>query len=521
MIVQKSLMNTPALLLILDGWGIGPDGVGNVLSTAALPTWQRLMKQGLTTTLAAASTEVGLPSGHQGSSEMGHLMIGAGQPVLFPQTQVQAALVNHAVGQNAAYRKVMMDCKEHNRPLHLVGLLSDRGVHAYAELAYQLLDLAKELEVPSVYIHIIADGRDTGPQELPVFLAQLRAYMERVKLGSIATVVGRYFAMDRDQRWDRVEKAYRLYTEGVGTICPAIEQYLQDYYRGVYPQELPLTDEFIPPLVCDVAGKIQAGDGVIFWNFRVDRAGELTEAFVEPGFNKFSRPYLSVNFVATTKYYDELAVPVAFEQQHIAYPLGAVLADQQLTQLRVAETEKWAYVTKVLDGYTEVTFPLEDKLLISSDKVATYDLRPEMQADAIANAIVDDLQQGRHQVIIANFANADMVAHTGNIMATQQAVEAIDRALTQIDAALQTAHGFMLITADHGNCEQMQNADTSTNANHTANRVPLCLINYHPHLVPLVESATLRAGTLMDVAPTLVHLLDVPLPTNFNTSLLC
>ncbi len=511
-------MNTPALLIILDGWGIADKGPGNALSLVDLPTIKRFERDHLHTVLAAAGEKVGLPKGHQGSSEMGHLMIGAGRQVVFPQSQIKAALDKGLVAKNAAYNEVMQYCHDQDKTLHLIGLLSDRGIHAYAELAYQLLALAKQKDVSKVMIHIIADGRDTLPTELPKFVKDLQAEIKKQDLGTIATIVGRYFAMDRDQRWDRVEKAYRLYTQNDGAKESTIDDFLSKYYKADN-QELPATDEFIRPTVFAESEPMEKGDGVIFWNFRVDRAVELAQAFTEKSFEHFKRTFPELHFVATTAYYDEIKVPVAFGQERIEEPLGEVLSKAKLKQLRLAETEKWAYVTKVFDGYQEVDYPLETKKLISSDKVATYDLKPKMQADQIAKTIVEALQSKKYDVIIANFANADMVGHTANLEATKVAVQAVDEALALIDTELEKQHGFMCITADHGNCEEMLTADGGKNGSHTDNQVPFYLVNYQPALMKRLGTAKLQTGTLSNVAPTFLDLLGIVIPSTMINSL--
>lgn len=515
-------MNSPALLLILDGWGIAPASPGNAISLARLPTFDRLDKEAVKAELEAAGEAVGLPVGHQGSSEMGHLMLGAGRPVVFPQTQVKNALVNNLVRENLVYRQVMEYCRDHHKTLHLFGLLSDRGVHAYADLCYQLLRLAKEVGVVKVAVHIVGDGRDTTPRELPVFVAQLKAVFAEIGLGQIASVVGRYYAMDRDQRWERVENAYRLYTEGVGKETTEIDQFLEQYYAEeptIDNAGLPYSDEFIPPTIFQSDLIMQPDDGVIFWNFRVDRAGEITQAFVEEKFDRFPRKKRFEHFVATTQYYDEYVGPVAFGQERVDTPLGKVLADHGIRQLRLAETEKWAYVTKVLDGYQEITFAHEQKELIPSDKVATYDLKPGMQAIPIAQAIVKHLHDRDCDVIIANIANGDMVGHTSNIAATVEAVETVDRALAMIDAELKAQQGWMLITADHGNCEHMLTKDGGKDGSHTANRVPLYLVNYHPEVSKKLMQTSLKSGTLVNVAPTFLDLLGLPVPEFMSSSL--
>lgn len=508
----------PALLLILDGWGIASPGPGNVLSLVDLPAMKRFRKDDFFTKLDAAGEGVGLPAGHQGSSEMGHLMIGAGQPVVFPQNQIKDALANQAVLKNPAYNVVMDYCYQNNKTLHLIGLLSDRGVHAYAELAYQLVAMAKTKKIQQVMIHIIADGRDTLPTELPKFVSQLQKCIQTQGVGTIATLVGRYYAMDRDQRWDRIERAYRMYTEGIADSATDIDQFLKQYYAGSNG-DLSSTDEFIPPTRFVANAQMQSGDGVIFWNFRVDRAVELTQALTEPVFTYFHRTLPTLNFVATTAYYDEIKTPVAFGQEHISNPLGKVLADAGAKQLRVAETEKWAYITKILDGYQEVEYPGETKKLLPSDKVATYDLAPQMQAAKIADTIIEALAGEQYDVIIANFANADMVAHTANLEATKLAVQAVDEALSRIDKVLQEKQGFMCITADHGNCEQMLTDSGGKHGSHTANQVPFYLVNYNPILVDKLHGKNLQSGSLINVAPTLLDLMGIVIPSHMTYSL--
>lgn len=511
-------MNNPALLIILDGWGIAANGPGNVLSLVDLPTIRRFQDDHLYTTLAAAGEKVGLPKGHQGSSEMGHLMIGAGRRVVFPQNQIKTALDQGLVVKNPVYNDVMSYCHDHDKTLHLVGLLSDRGVHAYAELAYQLLAFAKVKNVSKVMIHIIADGRDTLPTELPKFVRDLQAAIKKQGLGTIASVVGRYFAMDRDQRWDRVEKAYRLYIDNEGNNALSIDHFLSTYYASDNG-DLPATDEFIRPTLFAGAEPMREGDGVVFWNFRVDRAVELTQALTERNFNQFERTFPSLHFIATTAYYDEIKVPVAFGQERIKHPLGEFLSDAGLKQLRLAETEKWAYVTKVFDGYQETDYPLETKKLIPSDKVATYDLKPKMQAEQITKTIVEALQSNQYDVIIANFANADMVGHTANLEATKVAVRAVDDALALIDAELAKQQGFMCITADHGNCEKMLTVEGGGDGSHTDNDVPFYLVNYHPGLVKKLHNTKLQTGTLCNVAPTFLDLLGIVVPSIMINSL--
>lgn len=516
-------MNTPALLVILDGWGIAQAGPGNALSLAKTPTMDRFDKEAIKIELDAAGSGVGLPEGHQGSSEMGHLMIGAGKPVVFPQTQVKTALNNNLVKDNPKYRGVMEYCRQENKVLHLFGLLSDRGVHAYADLCYQLLRLAKEMDVPRVAVHIISDGRDTTPCELPTFVTQLENVIQEIGLGEIASLVGRYYAMDRDQRWKRVEQAYRLYTSGEGLTGGDIHSFLKTYYQGdmtIDTGGLPYTDEFIPPTIFQPDLIMKSGDGVIFWNFRIDRAVEITQAFCEGSFSNFERQYVPVKYVATTKYYDEYEGSVAFEQARVEVPLGKVLADQGISQLRVAETEKWAYVTKVLDGYQEVMWPREEKVLIPSDKVATYDLQPEMQALAIAETIVDRLQKRDVDVIIANFANADMVGHTANMSATVRGIEAVDKALALIDEELQKQQGFMCITADHGNCERMLSPTGGKDGSHTANQVPFYIVNYHPEVSKKLLQNKTNCGNLTNVAPTFLGLLGAQVPEFMSSSLI-
>ncbi|OGC82518.1 MAG: hypothetical protein A2V81_00950 [Candidatus Abawacabacteria bacterium RBG_16_42_10] len=527
-------MNTPALLIILDGFGIAPAGAGpgNAISLAKLPTLDRFQK-GLYTELQAAGEAVGLPKGHQGSSEMGHLMIGAGRTVVFPQTQIKEVLEKNEIKNNQAYRDVMEYCQKNNKTLHLFGLLSDRGVHAYAELCYQLLHMAKDMDVRSVAVHIIADGRDTLPQELPKFVAELQKVMKDTGVGKIASLIGRYYAMDRDQRIERIEKAYELYTKGRGYEAKDINEFLREYYSSsskfkvlnsklkdknlelsTQHSELPKADEFIPPVIFDKSLIMKEEDGVIFWNFRVDRAIEITQALLK----------MPLHFVATTEYYEGVKAAVAFAQEKISEPLGKILADHKVKQLRIAETEKWAYVTKVFDGYQEINFPLEDKMLIPSDKVKTYDLKPEMQAMEIAETIVEDLLNKKHEVIIANFANADMVGHTTSIPATIQGLEAMDKALAMIDQALLKAQGFMIITADHGNAEQMLTNEGKPEGTHTGSPVPLYIVNYNSDIQKRLKGASWKfkedSGTLINVAPTFLDLLGIEVPPFMTNSLL-
>ena len=502
----------PVVLMILDGWGISEQTEGNAIAQSHTPNMDRLLEQFGHSKLLCSGEAVGLPDGQQGNSEVGHLNLGAGRVVYQELTRINKAVREHTLRDNAAFQQVMDACAAQQKPLHLMGLVSPGGVHSHSDHLYGLLELAKEKQLAEVYVHCFLDGRDVGPSTGLGFVQELEEKLAQLDVGKIATVSGRYYAMDRDNRWERVEKAYQAMTQGVGVMADsAVSAVEQSYAKGE-------TDEFVLPTVVLQDGKptavIGAGDGVIFFNFRGDRAREITKAFVNKDFDGFARDYLGVSYVAMTQYEEGLDVIVAFPPQDLQHTLGQVLAENNVKQFRVAETEKYAHVTFFFNGGVEDPNPLEDRLLVPSPKVATYDLQPEMSAIAVKDHLIQAIQGGEYPFILVNFANTDMVGHTGIPEAAQKAVETVDFCVGQVAEAVQNAGGVLLITADHGNAEQMIDPVKGTpHTAHTANPVPFVVVSEQAYQV--------ADGSLQDVAPTVLKLLNIEKPNDMTgTSLI-
>lgn len=498
----------PVVLMILDGWGISAQTEGNAIAQANTKNMDALLARYGHSQLLSSGEAVGLPEGQQGNSEVGHLNLGAGRVVYQELTRINKAVREGTLQENQALQQVMSYCLQAQKPLHLMGLVSPGGVHSHSSHLYGLLELAAASGLKDVYVHCFLDGRDVGPSTGLGFVQELEDKLRQIGIGHIATVSGRYYAMDRDNRWDRVEKAYLAMTAGVGqTAACATAAVQQSYDNGE-------TDEFVLPTVIQRAdgapvATIGAGDGVIFFNFRGDRAREISKAFVQQSFTGFPRTDLGVHFVAMTQYEDDLDMAVAFPPQALPNTLGQVLAAQQIHQFRVAETEKYAHVTFFFNGGIEEPNPLEDRLLVPSPKVATYDLQPEMSAIAVKDALLEAIASGKYPFILVNFANADMVGHTGIQEAARKAVETVDGCVGEVAEAVQKAGGVLLITADHGNAEQMINPATGApHTAHTANPVPFLVVTDEPCQV--------RDGSLQDVAPTVLHLLDVEKPVEMT-----
>ena len=497
----------PVVLMILDGWGISEQTEGNAIAQSSTPNMDKLLAQFPHSQLLCSGEAVGLPDGQQGNSEVGHLNLGAGRVVYQELTRINKAVREHTLQDNAAFQQVMDACIAQQKPLHLMGLVSPGGVHSHSDHLYGLLELARDKNIPEVYVHCFLDGRDVGPSTGLGFVKELEEKLSQLGIGKIATVSGRYYAMDRDNRWERVEKAYLAMTAGIGeTAQSAVEAVQQSYDKGE-------TDEFVLPTVVQDDGKpvakIGAGDGVIFFNFRGDRAREITKAFVNKDFDGFSREYLGVNYVAMTQYEEGLDVTVAFPPQDLQNTLGQVLAAHQIKQFRVAETEKYAHVTFFFNGGVEDPNPLEDRLLVPSPKVATYDLQPEMSAIAVKEHLIQAIQSGEYPFILVNFANTDMVGHTGIPEAAQKAVETVDACVGEVAEAVQQAGGVLLITADHGNAEQMVDLVKGTpHTAHTANPVPFIAVSDRYQIV--------AEGSLQDVAPTVLKLLGIEKPADMT-----
>ena len=502
----------PTVLLILDGYGLNDKVEGNAIAMAKTPVMDRLMKEYPFVKGNASGMAVGLPEGQMGNSEVGHLNMGAGRIVYQELTRITKAIEDGDFFTNEAFVKAVANCKENGSDLHLLGLLSDGGVHSHIEHLYGLLELAKREGVTNVYVHAFLDGRDTAPASGKGFLEQLQAKMDEIGVGKIATISGRYYAMDRDNRWERVEKAYNAIVLGEGKkVTNAMEAITASYAEEVF-------DEFVIPTVVEENGTavatVKENDSVIFFNFRPDRARELTRAFCDDAFTGFERKqgYFKTNYVTFTEY--DPTIPnhvVAFHKVEIKNTFGEFLAKNGKTQLRLAETEKYAHVTFFFNGGVEEPNEGEERQLVKSPAVATYDLQPEMSALAVDDHLVDAIKGQKYDVIICNFANPDMVGHTGVQDAAIKAIETVDECIGKAVEALLEVDGQMFICADHGNAEQLIDEVTGAPFTaHTTNPVPFILINAD-------KAYTLREnGCLADIAPTLIELMGMEQPEDMT-----
>ncbi|WP_224959631.1 2,3-bisphosphoglycerate-independent phosphoglycerate mutase [Geomonas subterranea] len=497
----------PLLLMILDGWGINPEQEANAVAQAKTPNMTRLSTEYPSGQIDGSGLAVGLPSGQMGNSEVGHTNIGAGRVVYQDLTRISKSINDGDFFTNAALIDCMTKVKGGSGRLHLAGLLSDGGVHSHDTHLYALLEMAKREGVSQVFVHCLMDGRDTPPQSGGDYIGRLEREIARLGFGQIATVIGRYYAMDRDNRWDRVEKAYRAIVLGEGNPFASAEAAMkQSYADGV-------TDEFVLPSVImsggAPVGRLSDGDGFIFFNFRSDRAREITRAFTDPQFSGFQReawPKLS-SYVCMTSYDETFGLPVAFGPEDLVNIFPEVISDAGLTQLRIAETEKYAHVTFFFNGGREEAFPGEDRALIPSPKeVATYDQKPEMSAYLVTEELMKRLDEDKYDVIILNFANADMVGHTGIFSAAVQAVEAVDECVGKLVEKVRAKGGITIITADHGNAEMMQDEQGGPHTAHTCDMAPVVLVD------DTRKGVKLRTGVLADLAPTMLELLGLPQP---------
>ncbi len=491
---------TPTTLIIMDGFGLRAEADGNAVAAASTPRLDRLFAEYAHTELEASGLAVGLPEGQMGNSEVGHTNIGGGRVVFQDLPRISNAIADGSFFQNQAYLDAMQSCREKGTALHLMGLLSDGGVHSHLSHLFALLQLAKDQGLEKVYIHAFLDGRDVSPTSGADYVAQTVEKCRELGVGKIATVMGRYYAMDRDKRWDRVEQAYdaMVYGESAAYNPVPVAAVRNSYDRDV-------TDEFVEPVVCDQDGTISDNDSVIFFNFRPDRAREITRTLVDPEFNGFTRQYFPVHFVCNTEYDASMPnVQVAFPRVCVENGLGEYLSKMGLTQLRIAETEKYAHVTFFFNGGSETQFPGEDRVLVPSPKVATYDLQPEMSAEEVARQCVERIESGAYDVIILNFANCDMVGHTGVFNAAVKAVETVDECVGRVIDATLKMGGIAMVTADHGNAEQMKQADGSPMTAHTTNPVPFILVG--------AGSELRTGGKLADIAPTILDVLGLNQP---------
>ena len=493
-------MKKPLVLMILDGFGIAPKE-GNAIAAAKTPNLDRLLKENPLTQIGASGMDVGLPDGQMGNSEVGHTSIGAGRIVYQELTRITKSAQDGDMEKNEALLQAMSAAKENGKALHFMGLLSDGGVHSHNSHLYALLEMAKHLGLEKVFVHCFLDGRDVPPSSGKEYVEQLQNKLQEIGIGKVATVMGRYYAMDRDNRWERVEKAYAamVYGEGEKAACPVCA--VQNSY------EKEVTDEFVLPTVCDGAEPISAGDSVIFYNFRPDRAREITRTLVDPDFTGFERKkgFFPVHFVCMTQYDATMPnVDVAYKPQSLKNTFGEYISDKGLTQLRIAETEKYAHVTFFFNGGVEKQYPGEDRILVKSPAVATYDLQPEMSAYEVTDKMVEAVRSGKYDALILNYANCDMVGHTGVFEAAVKAVEAVDTCVGRVAEAVKEMDGCILLTADHGNADKMVDDDGTPFTAHTTNPVPFCVIN---HPCELREG-----GRLADIAPTMLKVLGLPQP---------
>lgn len=489
----------------MDGFGLRTSDMGNAIHAANHPNLTRLFADNPTTQLGASGLDVGLPDGQMGNSEVGHTNIGAGRVVYQELTRISKAIKEGTFFENEAFLGAVENCKKHDSALHIYGLMSDGGVHSHIEHIFGLLDLAKKSGLTKVFVHCFMDGRDVPPTSGIDFIRQLQEKLDDIGVGKIATIEGRYYAMDRDNRFERVSKAYAAMVYGEGAYNPDPVAAMQASY------DADVTDEFVVPVVITKGAEIKANDSIIFANFRPDRAREITRTFVDPDFSGFERRNgcFPVHYVCMTQYDATMPnVEVAFRPQSLANTFGEYIAENGLTQLRIAETEKYAHVTFFFNGGVEAPYKNEERDLIASPKVATYDMQPEMSAYLVCDKVVEEIKSGKFDVIILNYANCDMVGHTGVFDAAVKAVEAVDTCVGKTVDAILEMGGVAMITADHGNADQMLEDDgVSPFTAHSCNPVPFCVIG-HP--------CTLHEGRLADIAPTMLQVLGLPQPAEMD-----
>lgn len=501
----------PVVLAILDGFGETKKEEGNAVKAAKTPTLDAIVREYPTTMLQASGAFVGLPDGQIGNSEVGHTNIGAGRIVYQSLARINNAIEDKTFFKNEAFLEVINNCKKNSSALHLLGLLSDGGVHSHLNHVYALLKLAKKEGLNEVYIDVFTDGRDVSPNSAVSFIKELNEKIKEIGVGKIATISGRYYAMDRDNRWDRVKKAYDAIVNGVGKFEEDPLKVVEDSYKeGV-------TDEFIVPCVCLKGVSLKENDGVIFFNFRPDRARQITKALTFKDFDGFEREkgYFKVFFVCMTRYDETFKdVLVAYDAVELKNTFGEYIAKKGLKQLRIAETEKYAHVTFFFNGGKEEKFLNEDRILIKSPAVATYDLKPEMSAFEVCSEVVSKVESLEYDVIILNFANCDMVGHTGVFDACVKAVEAVDRCVLDVLNAVKKVGGVLIITADHGNAEEMVDSNGGVLTSHTTNPVIFSVL-FH-------DCKLKKEGRLCDIAPTMLKILGLEKPQEMTgKSLIC
>ena len=512
-------MYKPVVLVVLDGWGISNNSRGNVLKETELPTIAKLDTNYPMTTLQASGVSVGLFWGEPGNSEVGHMTLGAGKIIYQNLPRITLAIEDKSFFKNPELSGIMEKTKEKKSAFHIMGLVGRGSVHSYIDHIYAILEMAKEKELEEVYIHAFMDGRDSPPTSGIQVLKDLNDHIKNIGIGKIVSLCGRNWAMDRNNNWDRVEKAYRLLTEGKGEKFSDPTKCLEDSYAK------DLTDEYVEPsIITDKNGSatvIKDGDTVLFFNFREDRSRELTKAFVLPDFNSFKRTPLKIDFVTMVEYEKDLPVKVAFPPVDLSGGIGEILSEKNLKQLRIAETEKYAHVTYFFNGGKEDAWLGEDRILIPSPAVSKFDESPEMSASQITEKVLEAVEQNKYDFIVINYANADMVGHTANREACITAVRAVDKNLSQLIPAVLQKGGCLLVTADHGNIEDIQNFHTGEkNTEHTSNPVPLWFITPTNHREKAAEEIVRQqnevGGLLSDIAPTVLDLLGIDKPEDMN-----
>ncbi|MCI8272974.1 MAG: 2,3-bisphosphoglycerate-independent phosphoglycerate mutase [Clostridia bacterium] len=499
----------PVMLMILDGFGINNQGDANAAKLANTPNIDKLMKKYPTTEIYTSGLQVGLPEGQMGNSEVGHTNIGAGRIVYQELTKITKSIEDGDFFTVPEFTEAIENCKKHNSKLHILGLVSDGGVHSHIRHLYGLLEMAKRRDFENVYVHCFLDGRDTPPASGESYILQLEEKMKEKEIGKIASISGRYYAMDRDKRWERVQKCYDVLVKGEGNKANSATIAIESSYQKE------VFDEFVEPtVICNgdtPIATIEENDSVIFFNFRPDRARQITRAIVDKDFKEFETKKMNIYYVCFTNYDETMPnVEVAFKKEPIINTFGEVVSKNGLTQLRIAETEKYAHVTFFFNGGEEKQFSGEDRILVPSPKVATYDLKPEMSAYEVTQNVIDSINENKYDTIILNYANPDMVGHTGNLSAAIKAVEVIDECVGKVSDCILKHEGVLIITADHGNCEQMIDCTTGEpHTAHTTNPVPLILVSND-------ETLKVKSGKLADLAPTLLEILGINKPSEMT-----
>lgn len=502
-------MPNKVLLMILDGYGLRDNIENNAVKLAHTPNLDKYFKERPWTSLKCNGLAVGLPDGVMGNSEVGHLNIGAGRIVKQDLVRIDESFKNKTFNDNPVFRKCVTGVKNGTGRIHLIGLLSEAGVHAQLSHLKQIILELKKANIREIYVHALLDGRDTPPNSGVNYVREVIDFMHKNQVGKLSTLIGRYYAMDRDKRWERVEKAYRMFTEGAGEHINDPLAYLKDMYDNN------ITDEFMEPAVIEHEGSnglIMPNDTVLTFNYRADRMREIATALNDPGFKEFETKKLNLNYITMTRYQADFPYPVLFDKQKLSQIFGEIISERGLRQLRIAETEKYAHVTYFFNGGVEKQYEGEDRILIPSPKVSTYDLKPEMSAPEVSDKLIEAIKSGKYDVIILNYANGDMVGHTGVLEAAVKAMEYLDSRIGEIVELFNSNGGTVFITADHGNCEEMwDKGNNQPHTQHSMNKVPFIIVE------PDLKSYTFKKdGKLADIAPTMLTWLNILKPSEMD-----